>query len=228
MNKILKIPLSDLKNLLNVWYASLSVHKINRFRAVILDPFSLQPILSFISDISLLISFQTAHDLFQKFLNIIKESFHKHAALKKASRKQQKLREKPWITRGILKSINRKNKLYQQSLKGDNYSKQTYKVYRNKLTHIKELSKKLYYNELITKSKHNSALIWKSINNITQRTKNYDLFINKIIDKSNHLVYDSKQICETLNNHFSDIGPTVEWHKTFAHHLILASLQTYP
>ena len=42
---------------------------------------------------------------------------------------------------------------------------------------------------------------------MTQRTKNYDLFINKIIDKSNHLVYDSKQICETLNDHFSDIGP---------------------
>ena len=106
-----------------------------------------------------------------------------------------------------MKSINHKNKLYQQSLKGDNYTKKTYKVYRNKLTHIKELSKKLYYNELITKSKHNSALIWKSINNLTQRTKNYDLFINKIIDKSNHLMYDSKQICETLNNHFSDIGP---------------------
>ena len=75
------------------------------------------------------------------------------------------------------------------------------------MTHIKELSKKLYYNELITKFKHNSASIWKSINNVTQRTKNDDLFINKFIDKSNHLVYDSKQICETLNNHFSDIGP---------------------
>ena len=153
---------------------------------------------------------QTAHDLFQKFLNItsIKESFPKHAPLKKASRKQQKFREKPWITRGILISINHTNKLYQQSLKGDTHTKKTYKVYRNKLTHITELSEKLYYNELITKSKHNCALIWKSINNITLRTKNYDLFINKIIDKSNHLVYYSKQICEILNNHFSDIGPS--------------------
>ena len=37
---------------------------------------------------------QTAHELFHKF-NIIKESLQKHASLKKASRKQQKLREKP-------------------------------------------------------------------------------------------------------------------------------------
>ena len=103
-----------------------------------------------LSDFEKKVSLQTAHDLFQKFLNIIKQSLQKHAPLKKASRKQQKLREKPWITRGILKSINHKNMLYQQSLKGDNYTKNTYNVYRKKLTHIKELSKKLYYNELIT------------------------------------------------------------------------------
>ena len=92
-------------------------------------------------------------------------------------------------------------------LKGDNHTKKMFKIYRNKLTHIKEQFKKLYYNELITKFKHNSALIWKSINNITYRTKTYDLFINKIINENNHQVYDSKQICETLNYHFSDIGP---------------------
>ena len=151
-----------------------------------------------LSELEKYFSLQTAHDLFQKFLNIIKESLQKHAPFKKASHKQQKLRKKPWITRGILKSINHKNKLRQQSLKGDNHTKKTFKVYRNKLTHIKELSKNLYYNELISKSKHNFALIWKSINNITQRTKT---------KKNNHLVYDSKQICETLNDHFSVIGP---------------------
>ena len=40
---------------------------------------------------------------------------------------------------------------------------QQYKKYRNKLTHIKELAKKSYYEEL-GKNSHDSGLLWKRIN----------------------------------------------------------------
>ena len=81
---------------------------------------------------------------FQHFQDKILESINKHAPLKKLSHKQAKLRKKPWITSGILKSISMKNKLYKRFLKSkDNFWYQRYKYYRDML------------NRLIRKSKYN-------------------------------------------------------------------------
>ncbi len=54
---------------------------------------------------------------FQHFQNSVLKSINKHAPLKKLSNRQAKLRKKPWITSGILKSISIKNKLYKRFLK---------------------------------------------------------------------------------------------------------------
>ena len=47
---------------------------------------------------------------FRDFIEIVKSKIDKHAPLKKLTRKQRKLKCKPWITRGILTSIKRKQK----------------------------------------------------------------------------------------------------------------------
>ena len=79
--------------------------------------------------------------LFDKFWDTFSSTLNKHAPLKKASRKQKKLQQKPWITKAILNSFKKKNNLYEQHLKGDRDAEKLYKIYRNKLTHIKEISK---------------------------------------------------------------------------------------
>ena len=43
-----------------------------------------------------------------KFINIFKLILKKHAPLRKRSRKQLKLKTKPWLTKGLLKPIHRK------------------------------------------------------------------------------------------------------------------------
>ena len=48
-----------------------------------------------------------------KLINII----DKHAPYRTLSRKEQKLRLKPWITKSILNSINKKNGLYRKYIK---------------------------------------------------------------------------------------------------------------
>ena len=53
----------------------------------------------------------------KKFLQIIIDATNKHAPLRKLSRKEMKLKSKPWITKGLLKSISTKNKLFQQCYK---------------------------------------------------------------------------------------------------------------
>ena len=57
-----------------------------------------------------------------------------------------KLISKFWITKGLLKSISTKNKLFQQCYKQNNtFLDAKYKSYLNKLTTIKEIAKRNYY-----------------------------------------------------------------------------------
>ena len=81
---------------------------------------------------------------FIRFINVLCNSIDKHAPLKKASRKKRKLISKLWITKGILVSINKKQKLYAKFYKtGTEAQKLFYKIYANERTKIKRLSKKL-------------------------------------------------------------------------------------
>ena len=63
---------------------------------------------------------------------------NKHVPLRTMTRKERRLSEKPWITKGILISIKRKNKLFRACFKSNNADKKgVYEKYLNKLTHIK-------------------------------------------------------------------------------------------
>ena len=54
--------------------------------------------------------------------------------------------KKPWMTRGLLKSIKRKNKLYQKFLRNpSSVNENLYKIYKNKLNHSLRIAKRLYY-----------------------------------------------------------------------------------
>ena len=52
------------------------------------------------------------NEKYNSFYEIILEQINKHAPFRKISHKQFKLSQKQWITKGILKSINVKNKYY--------------------------------------------------------------------------------------------------------------------
>ena len=145
--------------------------------------------------------------LFNRFINIFQSVVDNYAPLRPISRKKAKLKHKPWITKGILKSIRTKNKLFKQSLKYKNQiSCFLYKNYRNLLTQIINASKKIHYSKFISKSTNKPKLLWKNINNILQykslNTKN----IESIRDSDNILTQDPLEIGNTMNTFFSSIG----------------------
>ena len=71
--------------------------------------------------------------LFSNFIELVSATINMHAPLKKASCKKCKLMNKPWITKGILVSIRRKQKLYINFFKnGTEIEKILYKTYANK------------------------------------------------------------------------------------------------
>ena len=52
--------------------------------------------------------------------------------------------QKQWLTKGIIISSKIKNKLFQLSLNGKPEDIKRYKNYRNKLSHIRTIQKKLF------------------------------------------------------------------------------------
>ena len=132
----------------------------------------------------------SSRDDFATFLQIFVNALNKHAPLRKKSRKEVKLGNKPWITKGILNSSKTKNKLYQISLTGKSEDVKLYKAYRHKLSHIKELSKREYYSKLVNDSKHNMRTLWKTINDITKFKKRSNLQITELLDEAGIKVTD--------------------------------------
>ena len=81
-------------------------------------------------------------NIFNEFYLLITSTIDTHAPLKKLSRKQKPLRSKPWITKGLLISIKKKQKLHKtRYIFGSSNQKLYYKKYSNLLTKVKNLAK---------------------------------------------------------------------------------------
>jgi hypothetical protein len=76
----------------------------------------------------------------------------------------------PWVTNCILKSVRTKNRLYKTYLMNPtDKNEQVYKKYKNKLNHVIKIAKKKYYESLLIKHKHNSRMVWKTLNEILNK-----------------------------------------------------------
>ena len=147
------------------------------------------------------------HEKFTILTDGLKNVMNKHIPLKKLSRKEQRLKQKPWITIGILNSKTR-NKLHKKLSKTnflDIDLKNKFKKYSNKLTHIKIQSKNRYYQNRFNDCKNDSSKTWNIINDIVKnKSKFYTISTKLEIDSCT--LTDPQQILNSLNSHFSTIG----------------------
>ena len=80
--------------------------------------------------------------------SVFELALNKHAPLLPMSRREKRLTQKPWISKGILQSIKTKNKLFKTHYGSNNLDKKLfYKQFLNKLTHIKSLAKRIKENQ---------------------------------------------------------------------------------
>ncbi len=75
------------------------------------------------------------------------EIYNKHFPLELKQNKSKINKTKsPWMTKCILKSVRKKNKLYRAFLMNPNdKDRQKYTKYKNKLNHIIKVAKKMHY-----------------------------------------------------------------------------------
>ena len=96
------------------------------------------------------------NDILNDFYSLLTSTINIHAPLKKLSRKQKRLINKPWITKGLLISIKKKQKMHKTHyIKVSPIDKLCYKTYSNVLTKVKNLAKKLYYHHKLNDNSHN-------------------------------------------------------------------------
>ena len=57
---------------------------------------------------------------FENFMLIINNLLDKHAPFKEQAKRKEKLRFKPWITKGILTYIMQRDKIYEEMIKAKN------------------------------------------------------------------------------------------------------------
>ena len=140
----------------------------------------------------------------EEFINKFTTGLNKHAPLRKSIRKEKSLATKPWITKSILTSIKIKNKMYKKLLTNNTTQQKTlFKIYRNKLTPIKEQAKKLYFNKQI---KYNTGLLWKIINDIISLKKIKAQNGINIINEEENFIANSLQKSNYFNYYFVSLG----------------------
>ena len=113
------------------------------------------------------------NELADSFLAKFTEVVDQFAPKRNASRKERKIRSKPWISRGLLKSIQTKNRLFKQLLRNrdNSISSSKYKTYRSTLNRLLRRAKSNYYHAVLNELKENSKKAWETVNELIYNKK---------------------------------------------------------
>ena len=136
--------------------------------------------------------------------------------MQKVTKKEYKLKFKPWISREILKQCKERDNILKSISKEDDPEKRlnlyaTYKTLRNEITQKerKRESKVECFSRFFEKNRNKSSEIWKGIKSLIQMKSTSKQSI-RLMDKHNNLFSDHLAIANKFNDYFSTIGSFVE------------------
>lgn len=127
----------------------------------------------------------------------------------KFNRKYHKI--KPWISKGIMISMKKRQKLHSKCLKCRNQQRRIslegiYKEYRNLLNKIIRKAKQLYYSQVFNACLHDMKGTWRQINTILSKTKNKQNVSTHFTENGTQIT-NPQEISNEFNNFFINIGP---------------------
>ena len=122
------------------------------------------------------------------------------------SLKERKLKLKPWLTKGMLTSINFKNKAYRKYCRAKVQNRKhelhtLFKQYRNSLKNIIKVSKANHYQQYLTTNKRTSLKVWEGIKEIIRTKPKSKQNINSL-RLNGTLCTEQKKIVNSLNIFF--------------------------
>lgn len=127
-------------------------------------------------------------------------------------RYKNKIREK-WMTKGLLKSSQTKEKLYKltigthrRSMDQQEKAKVKYIQYRNLYNKLKRTAKSKYYENLLQQSKNDMRNTWKAMK-MAMNKSNDKPPMTQSLKYQNKTLTEQKDICNAFCEYFTNVGP---------------------
>ena len=157
------------------------------------------------------------NDNYEVFCKLLQSSKSEHMPIKSVKFNKYKHKKNKWISKGIIKSIEIKDKLYKlmiqhtiDDVEAHQYIKNTFNIYKNMLKKLIRQAKRLYYIATFARFKHNIKQTWKIIKETLNRSKR-DALPNRFLVGEQY-IDDPKEIANAFNSYFINIGPSVASH----------------
>lgn len=146
---------------------------------------------------------------YDNFLNIVNEKIDNIIPVVRNKRNNYKTNPKlPWVSKSLLRSINRKNKLYYiYKLELTDRAKFKYTSYKNTLTTILRVEKRKYFVSRLELHKHDMQNTWKILKEAMNLVKNRNDITQ--IKHNGVIIEDVASIANIFNLYFSSIGETL-------------------
>ena len=144
----------------------------------------------------------------------ISDSMNAHLEKKIVKFNRRKHKKDPWITYGILNSVNHKNRLYKRLMKINRDTplfmtkKQEFNAYKNSLRKIINLAKNYYFSTQFQKNKGDGKKTWETLDNVLHRKTSKSL--PDAIQINDKLSTDKTEMADSFNTYFSTICATSE------------------
>ena len=146
-----------------------------------------------------------ANDCYSQFIQKLDSLYDACVPYKKYKTKSTSA--SPWLSKGILKSIRRKHKLYKKYLHNPSaFNERKYKQYRNRLTVTIRAAKKNFFVTSLEKERNNIKNTWKIINLALNKTTAKSS-TNNYFNVNNNTINEPQSIAECFNDFFTSIGP---------------------
>ena len=151
---------------------------------------------------------------FNRFMKHFMKLKEQHLPKKVVRFDRKKHKINPWLTAGILKSINTKDKLYKTLLQtpkdSQNYPAllSNLKSYKNIIRRSIMHAKRDYYHHVFNRYSTNLQKTWQTINETLNRTKGKRDFPQEFKLANGNIISDLKEIANAFNDFFISIGDT--------------------
>ena len=148
------------------------------------------------------------------FLKKIEQLINFWAPFQRVQKKKKKLQNKPWITKGLLKSIETKNRLYRKMCRTKDPLRREelvnkVKTYKKYILHLTRKSKANHFNNFFQENKLNLFKTWEGIRKIINITTKGSKEIN-CIQIGNKTINNPTKIANNFNNNFTSIAEKIE------------------
>lgn len=116
----------------------------------------------------------------------------------------------PWMTKALLKSSKRKQRLYVKFLKKrTSANEHSYKTYKNIFVRLVKEAKKKYYSQSIDKNATNPQNLWKTIRQIIGKDNCHKTSLPPLFNHEGQKYTQKSVISNAFNRHFVNLGPNL-------------------